>query len=97
ADQGHRLPDDAQPAAGRRDLPYDAQVLDLGVGEHLVDRMDRPARNARLVESIDPLGAGAAGQIGLQLGVESVAVLEARRGGGVLRPLDWSTCCDLAA
>src|SRR5207245_10597172 len=64
---------------------------------HLVDRMDRPARNARLVEPIDPLGAGAAGQIGLQLGVESVAVLEARRRSGVLRPVDQTLRSDRAA
>src|SRR5215472_15582780 len=32
-------------------------VLDLRVGGHLVDRIDRPARHARRVEALDPVGA----------------------------------------
>jgi hypothetical protein len=34
-----------------------AEVLHLGIGERLVDAVDRPARHARAVQDLDPLGA----------------------------------------
>ena len=37
----------------------DAEMLDLRIGEDLVDRVDRPARHAGLVEALDPVGAAA--------------------------------------
>src|ERR1700759_3808825 len=33
----------------------DPKMLDLRVGKGLVDRIDRPARDARLVETLDPV------------------------------------------
>src|SRR5215472_2617881 len=36
----------------------DAEMLDLRVGERLVDRVDWPARHAGLGQQLDPIGAG---------------------------------------
>src|SRR5262249_19065690 len=58
-----------------------------GVGVDLVDGVDRPAGDARLVEQLDPLGAGALDGIFLHVGIERVAVLRALRGGLIFRPL----------
>src|SRR6202140_3228690 len=55
----------------------DAEMLDLRVVEHLVDGVDRAARHAGLVQPLDPIGAGAAGEIADDLGVEGIAVLRA--------------------
>src|SRR6185436_5161119 len=37
----------------------DAEMLHLRIAERLVDRVDRPARHAGLVQRVDPFGAGA--------------------------------------
>jgi hypothetical protein len=66
----------------------DPQMLDLGVGEHLVDGIDRPAGDTGLVEALDPVGAGALGGIHVDLGIEGVAVLGAVGGAGIFRPCD---------
>jgi len=64
-----------------------AEMLDLRVREHLVDRIDRAAGHARGIELLDP------GLARLLLGVllisafERLAVLRAVRGGGVFRPV----------
>src|SRR5262249_22209685 len=49
-----RCPRQREGLADQADLPVlvirnvlcDAEMLDLGIGEHLVDRIDRPARHA---------------------------------------------------
>ena len=64
-----------------------AEMLDLRVGEHLVDRIDRPARHAGLVQALDPLGAGSAGHVRVDLGIERVAIFRARRAGLIVRIL----------
>src|SRR4051812_2318197 len=61
-----------------------ADMLDLRVGEHLVDRIDRPARHPRLVEPVDPLGAAALDRMPVDLGIERVAVLGAAGAGRVI-------------
>src|SRR5262245_65966079 len=60
---------------------------DLRVGIDLVDGIDRPAGNARLVEQLDPLGPGGVYGYVHQVGVGPVALLRALRGGLVFRPL----------
>ena len=40
------------------DRPGDPEMLDLRIGEGLVDRIDRPARHAGLVEPLDPISVG---------------------------------------
>src|SRR5712672_2514606 len=61
-----------------------ADMLDLRVGEHLVDRIDRSARHARLVEPVDPLGAAALDGVPVDLGIERVAVLRAAGAGRIV-------------
>ena len=39
------------------------EMPDLRIGEHLVDRIDRPARHAGIIEMLDPVGAVAALQM----------------------------------
>src|SRR5256885_1372248 len=75
APQGHRLPDDAQ----RLLFLHDAEMRDLRVGEHLIDPVDRTARNAGGVQRLDPLRARAVREVPFQRGVQGIAVLRARR------------------
>ena len=52
-----RLADDLlRPELGVVDRPGDAEMLHLRVGEGLVDRVDRAARHADLVQALDPIG-----------------------------------------
>src|SRR5262245_34016022 len=74
ARQLDRLADHARAA----DRLGDAEMRDLRVGEHLVDRVDRSARHAGLVEAPDPLRRRLAGEPALDLAVEPVAVGRAR-------------------
>src|SRR6266851_5673983 len=61
----------------------DAEMRDLIVLEHLVDRIDRAAGHAGGVELPDPgVGGFLLGELA-DRSVERVAVLGARRGGGV--------------
>ena len=60
---------------GRRDRRGKAQMLDLRVIEHLVDRVDGSAGHAALVEEIDPLGAVFRLRVFRDFGVQRVAVL----------------------
>src|SRR5262249_55696721 len=80
------LPDQRELAVLHRLRHRD--VLDLGIGKHVVDRVDRPRRDARLVEALDPVGAGARYGAPADLGVERVAVLRAARAVSVLRMRD---------
>src|SRR5215212_8610915 len=67
---------------GVRHILRDAEMLDLGVLEHLVDRIDRAAGDPGGVEFANPsLGGFLFSQL-VDRGVERVAVLRARRGGG---------------
>jgi len=76
ARQRHRLANEPHLALVLfGDVLGDAEVLDLGVGEHLVDRIDWPAWHAGLVEAIDPIGAGALADIGFDLGIKRIAML----------------------
>ncbi len=60
-------------------------MLYLRVGEHLIDRIERPARHANFVHQLDPIGARPPlGDLG-DLLVERLAVLRARRSVGVIR------------
>src|SRR6185437_10456735 len=52
----------------------DAEMLNLRIGEDLIDRIDRSAGDAGAVEYVDPLGAGALRRVVLERGVEHVAV-----------------------
>ena len=62
-------------------------MLDLRVGEHLIDGIDRSAWHAGLVEALDPFGAGASGRINIDLGIERIAILGTRCGVLVFRLL----------
>src|SRR4030081_2254949 len=75
ARQRERLADQRGLALLHRLRP--AGTRDPGVGERLVDRIDRSARDARLVEPVDPLGAAALDGVPVDLGIERVAVLRA--------------------
>ena len=65
----------------------EAEVLHLRVREGLVDRVDRPARHAGLVEGVDPVGAGVLDGFLFHQRVDGIAVLRARRAGRVVRML----------
>src|SRR5579885_566314 len=53
--QRHRLADEIEAAEARMlDRLDDAEMLDLGVGEHFVHAVDRTARTAGTIEAIDP-------------------------------------------
>src|SRR5262249_27961556 len=63
-------------------------MLDLRVGEHLIDRIDRPARHPGFVEALDPVGTGTLrGQL-VDFRIESVAILQSIGAICVLRPGD---------
>ena len=55
---GHGMAEDGEIAEDRgvHRLRH-GEVLHLGIGERLVDAIDRPARHARAVQDLDPLGA----------------------------------------
>src|SRR4051812_31224961 len=58
ARESRRLVNDAQaPETRMVHLGGGADVLYLRVGEHLVHRIDGPARHAGLVEGLDPMSA----------------------------------------
>ena len=59
-------------------------MLDLGICEDLIDPVDRPARNAGVVQLRNPPGAGPLHEICLENRVQRVAVLRARRRGRVI-------------
>ena len=72
------------------DRPRDAEMLDLRLGEGLVDGVDRPARHARLVERVDPVRRGVGlGDLADAL-VQRLAVLRAQRRRACS---GWSNSC----
>ena len=75
----------------------DAEMLDLRIGEHLVDVVDRAARHAGLVHDLDPFRAALVRRVGIDLGVERLAVLRARLGVLVLRLLHQRLAAERAA
>src|SRR5215213_11658556 len=85
ARQRHRLADELDVAVlVVRHVLGDAEVLDLGVVEHLVDRIDRAAGHAGLVQFPDPgVRRFLLGQLADYF-VQRVAVLRARGRGGVI-------------
>src|ERR1700733_4888990 len=74
-----RLPFALPAADGLRDF----EMPHLRIGKHLVDGINRAARHPGGVEQLDPLGAAMAVEGTLDLGVERVAILGSRGGGGV--------------
>src|SRR5579863_2643554 len=80
ARQRDRLADQADVARFRvGDVLGDAEMLNLGVREHLVDRIDRAAGDPSGVEFLDPgLSGFLLGEL-VDLGIKRVAVLRARR------------------
>ena len=85
ARQRHRLADQADVAVLRiGHVLRDAEMFYLGVVEHLVDRIDRPAGHAGGVEFLHPgVGGFRHGEFA-DLRIERVAVLRARRRGGIV-------------
>src|SRR5580704_5749706 len=67
-----------RPKLGRRHGMRHLEVLDLRIGEHLVHLVDRPGRDARLVQLLDQLGAAVGRNPLVDLGVQHIAVLGAR-------------------
>jgi hypothetical protein len=68
---------------GVRHTLGDAEISDLGILEHLLDRTDRPAGHAGGVELRDPgLGGLRISELA-KFGIERIAVPGARRRGGV--------------
>jgi hypothetical protein len=82
------------PSVGVLHRLGDAEMFDLGVGEHLVHLVDRPGRHPGPVETVDPFGAGVLLGDLLDRGIERLAVVRARAAGlvvgvlGQLRPVD---------
>src|SRR5207244_13390875 len=68
--------------AGLLHLGDEAEVLDLGVGEDLVELVDRAAGDRRLLESPHPLLRRRGGQPGLDPGTELVTIRDPRVVGG---------------
>src|SRR3954452_11252649 len=85
ARQRHRLADQTDVAVlGVRYVLRDAKMLDLGVLEHLVYRIDGPAGDTGGVEFAHPhLGGFGLGALA-DLGIEGVAVLRTRRRGRIV-------------
>ena len=54
----------------------DAEMLHLRIGEHFIDGIDRPARATGRVQALDPLRAGAADQMLVDVDVKRVAIFE---------------------
>src|SRR5260370_30334867 len=82
--QRHRLTDKVEaPERGMLDRLGDADMLDLRVGEDLIDGIDRSAGHAGAIEDINPRGAVALRRIVLDRGVERIAVVGTRVVGGV--------------
>src|SRR6516225_9585543 len=65
----------------------DTEMHDLRIGIDLIDRVDRPAGNAGLVEQLDPFRAATLDRVALHVGVERVAMLRALGGGLIFRTL----------
>ena len=99
ARQLHGLVEQVQGAALVRglDMPDHIEVLDLGIGEHLVHGVDRPARNLGSAHALHPFGAGAVRQIALDLDVQRVAVLGAGRRRRVVGMLEQCFGADRTA
>jgi hypothetical protein len=55
----------------------DRQMPDLRIRKHLIDRVDRAAGNAGLVELLLPIGGGLRGEDRLDIGIELAAVVRA--------------------
>ena len=51
-----------------------AQLLDMGVGENLVDAIDRPARHAGFGQQFDPMRARFCARAAVDLGAQRIAV-----------------------
>src|SRR5579875_495213 len=80
-----RLADDADRAELRVvDRPRHCEMLHLRIGKDLVDRIDRPARHADLVQQRDPVGARAGPRDRRDPLVERLAILRAQRPGRVI-------------
>src|SRR5262249_59555272 len=89
AGQLHRLSDKSLFAAVRPSGALcDADVLDLLVSEHLVDRIDRTAWHAKRVEDIDPFGAAFVSRALVDFRVERIAVFHPQGASGIVRMLD---------
>src|SRR5262245_49000282 len=73
------------------------EMLDLRVGEHLIDRVDRPARNAGRVEPLHPFETRLAGKIAVDLGIQGVAIGGAGSRSRVFGPLNQGGRVDSAA
>src|SRR2546427_3089148 len=80
ADGKSEHPDAAAP--GLLHLGDESEVLDLGVGEDLVELVDRAAGDRRLLESPHPLLRRRGGQPGLDPGTELVTIGDPRVVGG---------------
>src|SRR5258708_147165 len=82
--QRHGLSDKVEmPELRMLDRLSDAEMLDLRIGEDLIDRVDRSTRHPGAIEDIDPRGAVALRRIVLDRGVERIAVVGTRVVGGV--------------
>src|SRR5262249_20116975 len=72
ARQRHRLARHAQRLVLLAHALRQAEMDHLRIGVDLVDGVDRSARDAGLVEALDPVGAGALDRVLVDLGVERV-------------------------
>ena len=72
------------PRVGCSTRSREPEVLDLRIGEHLVDREHRAARHD-VGQALHPLGRGARAERAREVGVELGAVFDARREVGVAR------------
>ena len=68
--------------AGLLDLGDHLEMLDLRVGEDLVELVDGSGRDRRALEALEPLGGGGAGQRRLDAGAEVVVMDQPRVVGG---------------
>src|SRR5580698_6728228 len=70
-------------------------MLDLLVGQHLVNAVDRSAWNSCRIEPLDPIRAGALDSVAFDLGVDGVTVFRAVRRSrevGALKQFGCSKC-----
>src|SRR5262245_15437533 len=89
AGETHRLPDKNLLTAVRPPCALgNADVFDLLVREHLIDRVDRTARHSDRVEYLDPFGTALVDRALVDFRIQRVAVLGTQRAGGIIRMLD---------
>src|SRR5215469_5850547 len=69
-------------------------MLDLRIGKHLIDRIDRTAWHAGLIESFDPVGTWTLGGQLVDFRIQCVTILRSVRSICIFGPPDQLRCLE---